>query len=338
MTTIKPLLSLPGLLATLDAALPAGEVITRPVAAAQGCVAAQHIHAPHEWPPAHMALAAGYAVMARETVGASVHTPVFLQQGLSPVCIGDRLPAAADVVLDHQAVSRIGGMMEITTQAAPGEQVRMAGHDVREGAVMIPAGTTVSAQHRLACDVLSIKSIDVWRCALAIKPHDDPARQWLSDQVRAWGCCVDDHATPAMVIDWMSDGAAQVALLPGAGIGVGLDHKPPVLHCPPRFDSAVALALAILLPVIAARTGRRVQTMPCILQRKLPSRIGMSELVLVKTDGIDAYPFGAGEVTLESLLQADAFAIIPAASEGYAAGETMSATLLSAPMIALDAP
>ena len=256
-----------------------------------------------------------------------------------PVSIGGSLPAGTDAVLDHHAVNRIGGMMEITAQVSPGEQVRMAGHDVAKGAVMIPAGTVVSPQHRLACDVLSIKSMDVWRCALAITPHDDPARQWLSDQVRAWGCSVDDHpAGRMMVIDWMSDGVAQVALLPGAGIGVSLDHNPPVLHCPPRFDCAVALAFAILLPVIAARTTRRVQTQPYSLQRKLPSRIGMSELVLLKTDGKNAYPFGAGEVTLESLLQADAFAMIPAASEGYAAGEIMSATLLSAPMTALDAP
>jgi molybdopterin biosynthesis enzyme len=56
------------------------------------------------------------------------------------------------------------------------------------------------------------------------------------------------------------------------------------------------------------------------LARKISSAPGVSELVLVRMEGGAWSPFGAGASPLSAIARAHGYLIVPAASEGMAAG------------------
>ncbi|HSP26176.1 MAG TPA: molybdopterin-binding protein, partial [Saliniramus sp.] len=107
---------------------------------AVGRVLAEALRAPADFPQAHIALRPGYAVESAATIGASAYSPVIMMELPRAVAIGEPLPPGADAVLPEDALSFEGPIAELLAEAAPAENVRRAGEDLRAGDLLREAG------------------------------------------------------------------------------------------------------------------------------------------------------------------------------------------------------
>jgi len=118
-----------------------------------------------------------------------------------------------------------------------------------------------------------------------------------------------------------------IAVSPGETAALGLIGTRPVLLMPGRLDSALAIWLLIGRHIMAKLSGGRVEDTPRMLplKRKVTSTIGITELVPVRyeensADGTVADPLASGYLSFEALTGSDGWIIVPADSEGFAAG------------------
>jgi molybdopterin biosynthesis enzyme len=95
-----------------------------------------------------------------------------------------------------------------------------------------------------------------------------------------------------------------------------------VLLIPGRLDAALAIWLLIGRPLLARLAGGTVEDAPVTLplRRKVTSTIGLTELVPVGCGEGMAEPLGSGYLSLTSLARSDGWIVVPADSEGFAAG------------------
>jgi molybdopterin molybdotransferase len=128
-----------------------------------GCVLAAPVSAPEDVPPFDNSAMDGYAVRAVDTTGAPVELPVVgvLAAGADPsgfavgagetvrIMTGAAMPAGADavVIVEQSEPLDDGARVRLGASARAGEHVRRAGDDVRAGALVFDAGTTLSAGH-----------------------------------------------------------------------------------------------------------------------------------------------------------------------------------------------
>ncbi len=107
-----------------------------PLAQALGCVAADMAPLKAQ-PPCDVAVADGWALRARDLVGASSYSPLPL--AISPVWVeaGDAMPANCDCVIDADLVDQTGPVVQVSAEAMPGQGVRRRGGDIAEGAVIV---------------------------------------------------------------------------------------------------------------------------------------------------------------------------------------------------------
>jgi molybdopterin molybdotransferase len=140
----------------------------QPLAGALGQVLAEDVAAAFDIPPLDNTAMDGYAVRAADTAGASETTPVrlrvagelaagYLFEGeVAPrtavrIMTGAPVPRGADAIVpfeetDERAGRRSpsSGEVAVLKAARPGANIRRAGEDVRRGAPVLPAGTTLS--------------------------------------------------------------------------------------------------------------------------------------------------------------------------------------------------
>ena len=98
---------------------------------------------------------------------------------------------------------------------------------------------------------------------------------------------------------------------------------------PGRIDAALALWLLIGRRLVAKLAGGGVADTPTVmpLKRKATSTIGMTELIPVScADGM-AEPLGSGYLSFAALARSDGWIVVPADSEGFAAGAQVAVTL-----------
>lgn len=126
-----------------------------------GRVTAEDIKALHPMPSFSKSTVDGYAVMAKDTYGASDSLPCYIKltgeilMGRQPdrmlvagtamlIHTGGMLPEGADavVMLEHTQSSR-SDEIEVCRAVAPLENIIQVGEDVRQGEVVIPAGTRI---------------------------------------------------------------------------------------------------------------------------------------------------------------------------------------------------
>ena len=90
---------------------------------------------------------------------------------------GAGIPEGADAVVMQEDASVDGDHVVIGARPSPGEWIRRAGEDIREGAVILPAGTRLSPQATgLAA---SVGSRAACRCTVACaSPASSPATNW----------------------------------------------------------------------------------------------------------------------------------------------------------------
>lgn len=127
---------------------------------ALGRVLAEDIHAMADIPPHPNSSMDGYAVQARDTVGACPEMPrrlrvigdlpagyvaeVVVSAGTAiRIMTGAPLPSGADAVVPVEQTRRTGNIdeVEILAEAQPGQYIRRAGQDVRRGTLVLQRGT-----------------------------------------------------------------------------------------------------------------------------------------------------------------------------------------------------
>ncbi|MDR3556646.1 MAG: molybdopterin-binding protein [Syntrophobacteraceae bacterium] len=148
---------------------------------AVGRILAEVITAPESVPHFDRSVMDGFAVRARDTFGASESQPALLQVGgevrmgeasslaVEPgnaiaIPTGGMLPAGADAVVMVEHTGRLDDeTIEVMKPVAPGENVLMAGEDIRSEDLMFSAGKLLRPQDIGALAALGIDFVSVYR-------------------------------------------------------------------------------------------------------------------------------------------------------------------------------
>jgi molybdopterin molybdotransferase len=369
-----PTQRLPASLTPLDVALATLLHNLEPVAPrelwtaeALGCVASE-MPPLQAVPPCDVAAADGWALCARDLVGASSYSPLPLAASPTWVEAGDAMPDGCDCVVDLDAVDQTGPLFQVLTEAIPGQGVRRIGGDIAEGRSVVPVGQRIGRVDLLSARAAGLKSIRVRHPRLRLV--DIPANASLSHTALliceltgaagagpAWveasgrdaasiakviepgdcdllvtiggsGVGRTDAAIAALVACG-ADIAHGIAVQPGRTAAVGRIGKIPVIALPGAPDQALAVWWTLALPVLDRLSGllqRQSFTLP--LSRKIASSVGLAEIVLLKESAGAWTPLAVGELSLDLIARADAWLVVPGASEGFAAGTPVNAYLL----------
>jgi molybdopterin molybdotransferase len=365
---------LPASLTPLDVALAALLDRLEPVAPVElpladvlGCVAA-YVPPLKAYPPCDIAAADGWALRARDLVGASSYSPLPL--AISPVWVeaGDPMPEATDCVIDSDSVDQTGPIVQVLAEAIPGQGVRRTGGDVAEGGSVIAFGRRLRPLDLLIARAAGLERLNVRRPRLrvvnipAASGHAATA-QLISENARAAGANVvfaeargRDAASIAKAADTgacdflvttggsgvgHSDATVSalarcgeviahgVALQPGRTSAVGRVGKTPVIALPGAPDQALAAWWTLGLPVLDRLSGLGPRPAVTLpLARKIASSVGIAEIVLLERNEGVWLPLAVGNLSLETLARADAWLAVPGGLEGFAAGTPVSAYML----------
>jgi molybdopterin molybdotransferase len=365
---------LPASLTPLDVALAALldrlEPVTPvelPLGEALGCIAAE-LPPLAAFPPCDIAAADGWALRARDLVGASSYSPLLLS--VSPVWVeaGDAIPKGCDCVIDADLVDQAGPMVQVLAEAIPGQGVRRAGGDIAEGGSVIAARRPVRALDLSIARAAGLQTLKVRRPRLhvvnvAAASGHAVTTELISESARAAGASVipteiaaRDVASVGTAIDTgacdllITIGGSGVgradttvaalaqlgeviahgiAVQPGRTCAVVRIGKIPVIALPGAPDQAIAAWWVLGLPVLDRLSGRqRRQPVTLPLARKIASSVGIAEIVLLEKVGGGWAPLAIGDLSLEAVARADAWLAVPGGSEGFAAGSQVDAYML----------
>lgn len=348
--------------------LPVAPVVV-PLDDAFGAVIAEPSRSAHALPDMDRAALDGWAMASGDLVSASSYAPAMLSFQPVFVAIGDPMPTGCDCVVEDKFVSVDGPLAEVRVSAAPGEGVLRAGDDVAEGAALFKGGGIVDATALSLAKAAGLTQLAVRRPAVRLIDVSDraepgPTTALIAAMIEKVGGRVSieraprevyelskalesAHADLVVTIGATGDGkddiaakavgraghlhANRLAISPGRTTMLGTVGAAPVLALPGRTTEAFASALTLLLPALRRLSGvPEPKPMPLTLSRKIASRIGFAELVLLERDGASCTPIAVGTLPLSALTLLDAWALVPAASEGQAAGTMIAANLFEA--------
>jgi molybdopterin biosynthesis enzyme len=334
-----------------------------PLAEARLCIAA-------EMPPLgalplnDIAASDGFALRARDLVGASSYTPLPLAS--SPVWVeaGDQMPEGCDCVLDADSVDQTGPIAQVLAEAIPGQGVRRAGGDIAEGTLIAEAGRHVLPRDLLIARAAGVEKINVRRPRLRIVniPGGAITANLIAESARGAGAEVvfaeavsRDATAVADALDADCDllvtiggsGVGRtdatiaalakrgqviahgIALQPGRTSAISRIGKTPVIALPGAPDQALAAWWTLVLPALDRLTGRRPRrTVTLPLARKIASQVGIAEIVLLERNHGAFVPLAIGDLPLQIIARADAWLVVPGGSEGFAAGTEVNAYML----------
>jgi len=131
-----------------------------PILDALGRIIGEDIYAGRNIPPKDNSAMDGYAVRSRDTKGASKEHPVILKviedipagsipqkktgmDEASRIMTGAPVPEGADSVIRIEDTEKDNGKVKIFAEAHPGQDIRVAGEDVKEGEMVIGRGNIV---------------------------------------------------------------------------------------------------------------------------------------------------------------------------------------------------
>jgi len=156
--------------------LPAVRIRT---ADALGCVATEALVSNQFVPPFANSALDGFAVLARDTIGATLTNPVRLRligtirAGMGPdtspaagdavrIMTGAPMPTGADaIVMVEQSALVADDQVDLFAQVEAGNAVRNAGEDLRPGDLVFPAGDVISAGHLGVLATLGVDEVQV---------------------------------------------------------------------------------------------------------------------------------------------------------------------------------
>lgn len=306
------------------------------------------------WPPTDCAALDGYAVRANDTEGASDYNPLPLPDA-KPIASGQPMPPGTDAVAPFPAIARHGPLPHAVTPVARG-----AGVDRRGTAIAPPLGlvrpegaavlallglTTVQAvrRPRVALVVAGPKSgPDVLTPLLTLlvtrdgglpaavpSPAEAPAGTDLLLLAGRTGCGLDDDMPDRLrdaggVLDLHG-----IAFRPGDTAGLGCLSGVPAILLP-----GAPLATLSVYEMLASPAVRRLaglgnvparMTQPAVLDRKITSLIGCTDMVRVRVQDGRAAPLGPADTgSLARAAQSDGWIIIPDSQEGHPSGATVT--------------
>jgi len=365
---------LPASLTPLDAALAAllhgvepVAPVALPLAEALGGVAAD-MPPLSAYPPCDVAAGDGWALRARDLVGASSYSPLPLTT--SPVWVeaGDLMPEGCDCVVDADCVDRTGPMLQVLAEAVPGQGVRRIGGELAEGSVVIASGRRVRPLDLLVARAVGLQELNVRRPRLRIVNipailGEAVTAQLIADNARASGTDVAgveaagrDAASIAAALDTSAcdllitvggSGVGRtdatiaaltqrgeviahgIALQPGRTAAVGRIGNLPVIALPGAPDQALAAWWTLALPGLDRLSALLPrQAVTLPLRRKIASSVGLAEVVLLEERDGHWLPLAVGELSLDATARADAWLAVPGAAEGFAAGTPVDAYML----------
>jgi molybdopterin molybdotransferase len=319
--------------------------------------------------PAHdIAASDGWALRARDLVGASSYSPLPLSKAPVWVEAGDVMPEACDCVVDSDSVDRNGPMVQVLAEAIPGQGVRRIGGDVAVGSLVMTSGQRVRPLDLLIARAAGLERLNVRRPRLHLvnipaASGDAATAQLISESAVDAGADVTftaaaarDGASIAAALDaggcdmlltiggsgvGRTDAAATalahrgevvahgIALQPGRTSAAGWIGNIPVIALPGAPDSALAAWWTLALPVLDRLSGLRPRAAVTLpLARKIASSVGIAEIVLLEKIEASWMPLAVGELSIERIGRADAWLVVPGGSEGFAAGTPIEAYIL----------
>ncbi|MCK1281591.1 molybdopterin-binding protein [Bradyrhizobium sp. 61] len=240
--------------------------------------------------------------------------------------IAGRAPAVAEGHLIHPAtllLARAAGVEKLSVRQTrlcivnvPGAAV--TAHMIDE--IARAAGLQVQAREAAARDAASIAE------ALGDLTRDLTCE--LVVTIGGSGAGRRDAAVSALARhgDVLAHG---LALQPGRTAAVGRLGPVPIVALPGSPDHALAAWLALVLPLVdrlSARQLRRRMTLP--LARKIASSVGIAEIALLAEEHHAWLPLAVGDWPLQAIARADAWLLVPASHEGFAAGTPVDAYLM----------
>jgi molybdopterin biosynthesis enzyme len=243
---------------------------------------------------------------------------------------GDTLPPGTDAVLAEDGVEHSGTGPEAIRPVGPGEGVRRPGHDGRAGTRIAQAGARLTARAALVAALAGIEAVAQRRPRVQVALADPAQAEFAARWMQGLGARVVTD-TPDLLLRATEMHVPRLALAPGDIAWLSRADGGLVLDLPHRFDGMVAALLVLGLPTLAALSGAvpRHDTRP--LTRKVSSGLGLSDLVLLTDDAGGWCPAAPGHITLESLSQALAFALLPPESEGLPMGAPLAGVPLDQP-------
>jgi molybdopterin molybdotransferase len=336
------------------------------LAEALGCIAAE-MPPLQAFPPHDVAAADGWALRARDLVGASSYSPLPL--ATSPVWVeaGDAMPEACDCVIDSDTVDRDGPLVQVLAEAIPGQGVRRAGIDIAGGTIVVQAGRRVLPRGLLMARAAGMERLRVRRPRLSVVniPAAGAAltAQLIAESARkagaAVGCVEAAGRNPESIAKALdADGCDLLMTVGGSGVGrtdatvtalaqrgeviahglalqpgrtsaIGRIGKTPVVALPGAPDQAFAAWWMLALPVLDRLSGRRARkTLQLPLARKIASNAGLAEVVLLERSGDGWMPLAVGDLSLVTIARAEAWLAVPGGSEGFAAGVPVDGYML----------
>jgi molybdopterin molybdotransferase len=335
-----------------------------PLVEAQRCIAAE-MPPLKAHPPRDVAAVDGYAFGARDLAGASSYSPLPLSAPPVWVEAGDAMPEGCDCVLDSDSVDVSGPLPQVLAEAIPGQGMRRAGGDISAGCLVVEAGRRVRPRDLLLARAAGLDRLNVRRPRLRIVnvPGGNVTADLIAESAQAAGAetvsftaagrdaasimaALDDGACDLLLIVGGSgvgrtDAATialaargkilchGIALQPGRTSAVGRVGKTPVLVLPGAPDQALAAWWTLALPALdrlSSRRPRRTVNLP--LARKIASSVGIAEIVLLERKQDLWATLAVGELSLEAIARAEAWLVVLAGSEGFAAGSPVDAYML----------
>lgn len=319
---------------------------------AVGAVLAEPLVVPADRPDRPIALRRGWAVAARETIGASPYAPVETA-ALCRVEPGAPVEPPFDAVLPFDAVVAAAGAAQVQTPASPGGDLLPRGWCAPAGAPIAAAATRLTPAAALLAAAAGLATVAVRRPRILVLR--DPSAEG-GDAARALFALASAGAAVVTVADLgESTAAADLVLLVGRGdlaaADPALDHfraqgridggglaltaceavawgdlgGRPALLLPGRFEELLIAALVLVGPLVrrladdraplATATGRST--------RKIVSQIGFTELALLArtTDGAFE-PLSVGRPSWTAIGRADAWIELGPECEGHAEAAT----------------
>jgi molybdopterin biosynthesis enzyme len=338
------------------------------VADALGCVAAEMLPLKKGVPDFSLATADGWALRARDIVGASSYSPLQLPKTPPWVEAGERMPDGCDCVLDADLAEQAGAHFQVLAEAPPGHGVRRAGNDLEAGRSIVAAGHRVGAADLLVMRAAGLERVQVRspRAHVIDVPSVDgntASSQFICEFLKTNGARVSltraagrDAASLAAAIgaepcdllaivggtgfgrmDATIHALASrdallahgLALQPGRTAAIGKIGATPIVAVPGAPDQALAACLMLIQPALDRLSARVLRAgITRPLARKIASAIGVAELVLLKSSDGQWMPLATGYLSLNAIADADAWFAVPADSEGYAAATALEAFML----------
>ncbi|WP_281978973.1 molybdopterin-binding protein [Pseudorhizobium flavum] len=307
----------------------------------------------------------GWACCALDLVGASGYSPVALSHAPAWVNAGDAMPRGCDCVLQADLVDCTTSVALAVGEAAPGQGVRREGEDMQAHRPPVLEGRTISPADLLIARKAGLSQIAVRRPRVRLIDVGAGDRQaaslcFLVESLLASNASIaavdkiscDALSIAAALASEMCDllvllggtgegrfdataealrsagalTAHRIAVRPGETSAIGRLGSTAVIALAVTPESVLAGYLVFVQPLLDRLSGRsHRQGLPMPLARKIASKVGISEVVLLAREKDMWMPLAVGTFPLEAIRLAEAWLIVPDDCEGYDAETVVAA-------------